>query len=259
MTPIHLALAALAILSMGASKPTPPHRIDPGTVPITATELTQGLRRSSHDADATLTYLRRAEVCEIGPAAFATMKTLKAEQPDNAVVLGGYCFAYTIAAHAYNSHRPKTARVEFSGRDHDEYARTLQKAIEVDPNCYIAPTIKGWTTAYSLTRVDPRATHAGLAMLASERARHPKNTWVLFNYGMTARYLAGVKPSPEAEEALSAALHLDPPMSEAALSLYSIYMTDSKAKAEAAKQTFLSLLDPGYVIPPETKELLGIK
>lgn len=252
--PSHIKHSGIRIAENKETPPKKPRQdiYDQALLPITSKELKRNLQQATKDRNAVAAeqLIRRASVQGHLLAAFNTLKELKSLQPENAVILAAYCFAFDFVDGQYHT---KTYQ-RFSGEDYIDYDETLKKAYIQDPQLWLTYVVEGYKLIDK-----PGEDERGFVLLkkAVELAPNVATTHFWLGFAFTVcktSFMSYEKAVAEYQRALE----LSPVFSPAARQLLFIhcFALPDKAKAKANRAKYLSLLPPNYEMSAKTKTFL---
>jgi tetratricopeptide (TPR) repeat protein len=223
------------------------------------------IRASANNADKMLAVLDRASVQDLGVVAYTALRTLKIQQPKNAVVLSSLYYANQMSL---NWGRPTSKRgvtvsqqqllKDSADRKEAEAAREL--AWSLSPNLWLVRLNEG-TKLYSEAYRNREIFKYKPAFIHLEKALRlaPKNALCWTNYGGALSFMARDKQiyrgrkvtMRDAVAAWETAAKIDP-MRGPWLTLFHTYHFDLKYKKNAlrCKREYLKRLPKGFKMNP---------
>ncbi len=247
------ALSISPAVSAAGQVADPQNKYDLTLQPISAVALKQALR--SHSDDSVLIYqlvLRAIRQKEVD-VAYNTLKTLRHDQPNNAVVLAGYCLAFDVYEGKYSG--PDGTVHSFSGTEEYDYFQTLSRAHQLDPKLWMTYAVEGHNSTGTPAQ-DIRCLK--LYQKAEELAPHISYTHLLLGDAY-ATYYTPYHSFEKAAAEYNIALSLQPISAKAVYLLFDIYdiRIPNVAKAKQAKSKLLSLLPPDFHLKKQASERLA--
>ena len=280
-----LIVALGALCARGSQGYAAPLKLDPTLVPFKKGELQQKLQSNTGNAHALILLLLRADEMSssrVDPSftqpnpksynlqALKTLEQLRQRYPDNVNVLAAYCFALDIPIQGM--HRQFVNYPQKSPEREEKFKSVLKELREKAPKLWVPYAIEGYRRFYFGGK-SSAGFKQGLQLLERAIELGPTVPLIRVRYARVCRYAADWEQAdPEIKAKLYSvgvsqcekALQLQPPSSEAALSLARCYiygwtqsLTKDKAKARVAAQRFLSMMPPGYVFADYEKRVLS--
>ncbi len=231
--------------------------IDRGCLPASADQIQKELSSAGDDPLALYSAIYHAGRNGLELAAWADLRSLKEEHPDNPYILSACCFAYGVACGHYGLNRYHSA----FGMNIDEnqemiYDADLAKAERLDPKLWLIYLLKAEPA------IMPGNGDRKQALIDLQTAVR-LGPLIPYTHFTLAYFLSTPNATPqEQQESIwqaKAATRLKPVDAQAAFLLFEIYAIDlhDHVNGLAYKQLLLSEIPATYKLADETKQLLA--
>ena len=252
---MHLTMAISILIFIGSvsfSQSLQPN-YDQEFLPIQSKTLELDLLNANDDPERMYSLIRRGDEQMHTDLVYNTLDAMRKEEPDNAVVLAAYCFAFKIAEGDYAA--PGQQVRTFTNLDHDHYSAALLRAYRINPNLWLPYAVEGHSLMTSPYE-DRKALY--LLKTAVKLAPDISYTHTLLGNAYSV-YDTPYQSFKKAAYQYELARHLHPVSAHNADSLFDLYdvRIPNHEKAKEAKQYLLSTVPPNHNFPADFRRRLA--